>query len=34
MRQFVLEEIHDEAIGLLTTGAREISNALGHDNGA
>src|SRR5947208_8680785 len=34
MRQFVLEEIRDEAVELITTGAREISIALGYDNGA
>ena len=30
MRQFLLEEIRDEAVGLLVNGAREISAALGH----
>jgi DNA-binding IclR family transcriptional regulator len=31
MRRFVLEEIRDEAVELLTTGARDISTALGYE---
>jgi DNA-binding IclR family transcriptional regulator len=34
MRQLLLEEIHDEAVGLLVDGAREISGALGYADGA
>ena len=34
MRRFVLEDIHDEAVELLTKGAQEISVALGHGNEA
>jgi DNA-binding IclR family transcriptional regulator len=30
MRHFVLEDVHDEAIELLTSGARDISSALGY----
>jgi DNA-binding IclR family transcriptional regulator len=30
MRQFLLEQIRDEAISLVVNGAREISTALGH----
>jgi hypothetical protein len=30
MRQFLLEQIRDEAVELLVTGAREISTALGY----
>jgi DNA-binding IclR family transcriptional regulator len=30
MRQFLLEQIRDEAIGLVVRGAREISTALGY----
>ena len=31
MRQFLLEEIRDEAVQLLVDGAREISVSLGFD---
>ena len=34
MRAFLLEEIRDEAVELLTSGAREISSALGYDEAA
>src|SRR5207245_7232297 len=30
MRKFLLEDIRDEAVGLLVNGAREISTALGY----
>ena len=31
MRQFMLDEIYDEAVELLVTGAREVSTALGYE---
>ncbi len=34
MRQFLLEDIREEAVRLLLEGAREVSTALGHDSNA